>query len=104
MIMGHEIRVVHDGVEAVEAAELFQPDLVVMDLGMPRLNGFEAAKRIRQQPWGNEMVLIALTGWGQTDDRERSKAAGFDYHLTKAADPTALEQLLGTIAKKRTES
>ena len=103
-IMGHEIRVVHDGVEAVEAAELFQPDLVVMDLGMPRLNGFEAAKRIRQQPWGNEMVLIALTGWGQTDDRERSKAAGFDYHLTKAADPTALEQLLGTIAKKRTES
>ena len=65
-----------------------------MDLGMPRLNGFEAARRIREQPWGKEMVLVALTGWGQNDDRRRSKEAGFDHHLVKPLDFTALLKLL----------
>ncbi|MBL9123647.1 MAG: response regulator, partial [Planctomycetaceae bacterium] len=99
-LLGHEVRVVHDGVAAVAAAEQYRPRVVLMDLGMPRMNGFEAAQQIRQQPWGQKMVLVALTGWGQLEDRQRSQAAGFDYHVTKAADPEVLQQLLATIAQQ----
>jgi signal transduction histidine kinase/CheY-like chemotaxis protein len=91
---GHEVRVVHDGLVAVEEAASFRPDVVLLDIGMPKLNGYEAAGRIRQQPWGQGMVLIALTGWGQDEDRIRSQASGFDHHLVKPVDPAALERLL----------
>jgi CheY-like chemotaxis protein len=97
-MMGHEIHTTHDGLEAVQAAETFAPHVVLLDIGLPKLNGYEAARSIRAQPWGERMTLIALTGWGQDEDKRRASEAGFDHHLTKPVDPTALEQLLGLIA------
>jgi CheY-like chemotaxis protein len=92
--MGNEVRSAHDGLEAVDAAAEFQPDIVLLDLGLPKLNGFDAARRIREQPGGQERVLIALTGWGQEEDRCRTKDAGFDHHLTKPIDFEVLRELL----------
>jgi CheY-like chemotaxis protein len=69
----------------------------LLDIGMPKMNGYEAARQIRQQAWGKRMVLVALTGWGQEEDRRRSHEAGFDAHMTKPIEPAALEQLLGTL-------
>ncbi len=93
-MMGNEVHTAHDGLAAVGAAAAFQPDLVVLDLGLPKLNGFEAARRIRAQEGGAKMVLIALTGWGQEEDRRRSKEAGFDHHLTKPIDFNDLQKIL----------
>ena len=98
-ILGHEVRTAHDGVEAIGAAESFQPDAVLMDLGMPRMNGYEAARHIREQPWGQSMLLVATTGWGQDEDKRRSKEAGFDHHLVKPIDPTALRALLSRLTQ-----
>ena len=86
-ISGHETRMAHDGPEALQQAERFQPDVVFLDIGMPTLDGHETARLIRRQPWGKDMVLVALTGWGQSEDRRRSKDAGFNHHLVKPADP-----------------
>jgi PAS domain S-box-containing protein len=96
-ISGHETRMAHDGPEAVEQAGQFHPDVVFLDIGMPTLDGHETAKLIRQQPWGKDMVLVALTGWGQTEDRRRSKDAGFNHHLVKPADPAVVEKLLASL-------
>lgn len=93
-ILGCEVSVAHDGIEALETAATFRPDIVLMDLGMPRLNGYEAGKRLRQQPGGDKLVLIALTGWGQESDRQRTREAGFNYHLVKPVDPATLQGLL----------
>lgn len=93
-LLGNEARVASDGVEAVELAEQFHPQVILMDLGMPRLNGYEATQRIREQPWGRDIVIIALTGWGQEVDRARSKEAGCDGHLVKPVDLSDLEKLL----------
>jgi len=71
--------------------------VILMDLGMPRMNGYEAARHIRHQPWGEKILLIALTGWGQDTDRRKSKAAGFDHHLVKPADPQELLLLLASL-------
>jgi signal transduction histidine kinase/CheY-like chemotaxis protein len=95
-LRGSEVRIAHDGWEAVEAAAAFRPDIVLLDIGMPRLNGYEAARRIREQGRGERVVLIALTGWGQDEDRQRSTDAGFDFHLVKPVDFAALEQLLAS--------
>lgn len=92
--MGNDVRTANDGVEAVETAEAFGPDLVLLDIGMPRMNGFEACRRIREQAWGNRVTIVALTGWGQEEDKRRSQEAGFDDHLVKPVDPAALERLL----------
>lgn len=91
---GNEVRTAHDGIEALEVAESFQPGVVLMDLGMPKLNGYEAAMRIREQSWGKSLTLIAMTGWGQEHDRLRSHQAGFDHHLVKPVDLVALEDLV----------
>jgi CheY-like chemotaxis protein len=91
---GHETHMAHDGLEAVEAAKALQPDVILLDVGLPGLNGYEAARRIRKQQKDKRIVLVALTGWGQDDDRRRSKQAGFDAHLVKPVDPTALGKLL----------
>lgn len=96
-ISGHETRMAHDGHEALQQAEQFHPEVVFLDIGMPTLDGHETAKIIRQQPWGKNMVLVALTGWGQSEDRRRSKDAGFNHHLVKPADPAVVEQLLSSI-------
>jgi CheY-like chemotaxis protein/two-component sensor histidine kinase len=91
---GHETHKAYDGVEAVEAAERLRPDVVLLDIGLPRLNGYEACRQIREQPWGKNMVLVALTGWGTDEDRQRSREAGFDTHMVKPVDYDALLGLL----------
>jgi CheY-like chemotaxis protein len=95
---GNEVQVVQDGAAAVEAAAQFHPDVVLMDIAMPKLDGYEAAKQIRQQPWGKEMVLIALTGWGQQQDRRRTQDAGFDAHLTKPVNYEAIMTVLANLS------
>src|SRR5262249_58929769 len=89
-----DTRTAHDGLEAVEAAKKFRPDVALLDIGLPKLNGYDACRSIRAQPWGEGMVLIALTGWGQEEDKRRSKEAGFNFHLVKPVDLADLEKLL----------
>jgi CheY-like chemotaxis protein len=96
-MLGNEVRTAGDGVEAVEVAANFQPEIVLMDIGLPRLNGFDAARQIRDLPGGQAMVLVALTGWGQEGDRRRSREAGFDHHIVKPVDPVVLEELLAQL-------
>jgi len=93
-MMGHETRTAYDGLEAVQAAAAFQPEVVLLDIGLPKLNGYEAAREIRQKTWGKHVLLIALTGWGQEEDKRRAFEAGFDHHLTKPVDPASLEKIL----------
>ncbi len=93
-LMGNEVRTAHDGIEAIETAQEFRPKAILMDLGMPRLNGYEATRRIREQPWGRQMLIIALTGWGQEADRSQSQEAGCDGHLVKPVNLSDLESLL----------
>jgi signal transduction histidine kinase len=95
-LTGYEVKMAHDGLEAVEAAAKLLPQVVLLDIGMPNLNGYDAARQIRQQAWGKDMVLIALTGWGQEQDRERTREAGFDAHLLKPVDHDALIKLLAS--------
>jgi CheY-like chemotaxis protein len=96
-ILGNEVHTAHDGREAVDAATTLQPDLALLDIGMPRLNGYEACRRIREQPWAKSTVMVALTGWGQIEDVRRSEQAGFDHHLVKPVEPAALEKLLASL-------
>jgi CheY-like chemotaxis protein len=91
---GHEVRTASDGLEALRVAEEFRPQIVLLDIGMPKLDGYETARRLREQPWSQATRLFALTGWGQEEDRERARAAGFDRHLVKPVDPDTLSQLL----------
>ena len=91
---GHTIHVAHDGLDAVEMAAREQPDLVLLDLGLPRLNGYDAARRIRALPSGQSVVIVAVTGWGQDSDRQKTVEAGFDIHLVKPVDPDALMKLI----------
>jgi signal transduction histidine kinase len=92
-LAGHEVRIAYDGQQAVDLVETFRPALALLDIGMPRLNGYETARRLRKDAHGAGMTLVALTGWGQPDDRNRSLAAGFDHHLVKPVDPPMLEKL-----------
>jgi CheY-like chemotaxis protein len=94
-MLGNEVRTAGDGEAGIQIAELFRPDVILLDIGMPKLNGYEACRRIRDQSWGDKVTLIALTGWGQEEDRRRSQDAGFDHHLVKPVDPVALKKLLG---------
>jgi PAS domain S-box-containing protein len=96
-LSGNEVRVAHDGVQAVEAAESFRPEVVLMDVVMPRRNGYEATRRIREQPWGRNMIVIALTGWGQENDKVRSREAGCNGHLVKPVNLSDLEELLAEL-------
>lgn len=91
---GNETRTAYDGVEALEAASSFRPDVILLDIGLPELNGYDVARKIREQPWGKDIVLVALTGWGQEGDRLRSQEAGINHHFTKPVDPAALKELL----------
>ncbi|HEY8048187.1 MAG TPA: ATP-binding protein, partial [Ramlibacter sp.] len=92
-VMGHQVRSVHDGESAVSAAAQFAPHIVILDIGMPRLNGYEACRRIRAQHHEHRPLMVALTGWGQEQDIAQSQAAGFDRHLVKPIEAAALEQL-----------
>jgi CheY-like chemotaxis protein len=99
-LMGHEVRTAHDGLEALEAIEVFRPDVVLLDLGMPKLNGYETARRIRSEPWGRNAILVAVTGWAQDEDRRRTRDAGFDAHLVKPVGRETLEALLASVEPK----
>ena len=98
-MFGHEVRTANDGEAGVEVAAQFRPDVVLMDIGMPKLNGYEAARRIRQHPWGQRMLLVALTGWGHADDRKKSVEAGFDHHLVKPVKMDALTTLVSSLTR-----
>jgi CheY-like chemotaxis protein len=91
---GHEVQTVYDGLAAVEAVREFQPDVVLLDIGLPKLNGYEVCRRIRQLQSGGDAVVIALTGWGQDEDRQKSSDAGFDGHLVKPVEFGALVKLI----------
>jgi CheY-like chemotaxis protein len=93
-LSGHEVRTAHDGLEAVNAAASFLPDVVLLDIGLPGLNGYEAARRIRALPSGRTLKLVALTGWGQERDRQQSTESGFDVHLVKPVDHGVLLKLI----------
>ena len=95
-LLGADVHVVYDGPGALSAIDAFQPSVVLLDIGLPSMDGYEVARRIRQRPELNALTLIALTGWGQTEDRVRSREAGFQHHLVKPADPTVLQSLLET--------
>ena len=100
-LSGHETHTAHDGVEAVEATSRLQPDLVLLDIGLPRLNGYEAARRIREQHDHTGPMLVALSGWGQDEDRRRSEEAGFDAHLVKPVDEIVLDRLLVDLGARK---
>jgi signal transduction histidine kinase/CheY-like chemotaxis protein len=98
-LMGHETRTATNGIEGLGVAEEFRPRVVLCDIGLPGLNGYEVARRIRDQPWGAGMVLVAMTGWGQKGDR-RAEDAGFDFHLVKPVDPAKLSELVAGVSKE----
>jgi CheY-like chemotaxis protein len=93
-LMGNDVRTAHDGLEAVAAAAAYRPDLILLDIGMPKLNGYEACRRIREQPWGKGILIAAVTGWGQEEDRRLSRNVGFNHHLIKPVGHDAVEKLL----------
>ena len=100
-LQGHVVFVAHDGVAAYEMVRTKRPAVALLDIGMPGLNGYEVAQRVRQEAWGKRTLLIAATGWGQEDDRFQAFAAGFDAHLTKPFNPSELQQLLEDFTEKR---
>ena len=100
-ILGHEVQTALDGLEAIEKAEKFRPEVIVLDVGMPMLDGYEAASRIRQLPWGQEVVLIAVTGWGNEKDKLKSAEAGFNLHLVKPVDATTILEALDELDQAR---
>jgi CheY-like chemotaxis protein len=96
-LSGHETHVALDGVEAVKTAERILPDAVLLDIGLPRVDGYEVCRRIRQQPWGKGLTIVALTGWGQEEDRQKSREAGFNTHLVKPVDDEVIMNLLASL-------
>jgi PAS domain S-box-containing protein len=103
-IMGYETRTACDGAEALKAADEFRPEVALLDIGMPKKNGYDVARQIRTREWGKDIVLMAVTGWGQIEDRQRTFAAGFDHHLVKPVDPDVLARLLANLTAKRHEA
>jgi PAS domain S-box-containing protein len=99
-ITGNKTYMAHDGVEALEAIEKYRPEVVLLDIGLPRLDGHEVCRRVREQPWGKNIVIIALTGWGQEDDRRKSEEAGFNGHLVKPVDYDKLLELLSSLSAR----
>ena len=97
--MTYETRTAFDGLEAMEVSSVFRPHVVLLDIGMPRLNGYEACRRMRQEPWGRKAMMVALTGWGRDEDQQRSRQAGFDFHLVKPVDPSRLFRLLAAFPR-----
>lgn len=94
-LMDNETATAHDGLEALGAAASFRPDVILLDIGMPKLNGYDVARKIREHDWGRDMVLVALTGWGQEEDRRRSQEAGINFHLVKPVELSVLQNVLG---------
>ena len=99
-ILGYETRTAADGVSGWEAAQEFRPQTILLDIGIPKMNGYDVARHIREQPWGEKIVLIAVTGWGQAEDIQRTLEAGFDHHLVKPVDPADLTTLLSSVTSE----
>jgi DNA-binding response OmpR family regulator len=99
-LQGHDVRTAHDGMQALDEVMRFAPDVVILDIGMPGMNGYKVAAELRER--NVDVLLIAVTGWGQEEDRHRSRVAGFDYHLVKPVDFTTLSELLAARAAGRT--
>ena len=102
--VGYQVRTAYDGREALEVAAEFLPDAILMDIGMPRMNGYEAARELRQREWGRDVCLVAITGWGQSEDIRRTQSAGFDEHLVKPVDIALVRKVLGRPASKVTNA
>jgi CheY-like chemotaxis protein len=96
-MMGHTVHIAFDGPQAIDLAETHRPDAVLLDIGLPKLNGYDTATSMRTHAWGKRMALIAVTGWGEPADKRRSREAGFDHHLVKPVDLDALIGLLTTV-------
>jgi signal transduction histidine kinase len=96
-MMGNAVRTAHDGEAAIAEAEEFRPDVVLCDIGLPKKNGYEVARAIREQPWGKNIILIAVTGWGQEDDKCKSQEAGFDRHMVKPVEPLTLMKMIAEL-------
>jgi CheY-like chemotaxis protein len=94
---GHEVRTFYDGPSAIVGGAEFRPNLVLLDIGLPKMNGYEVARELRRMATGRSMLLVAFTGYGQDEDRRRVREAGFDYHLVKPLDPAVLEKILDTV-------
>ena len=92
--LGNEVQIVHDGLAAVERASEFRPQTIFLDIGLPGIDGYTACRRIREQPGGDQIQIVALTGWGQEEDRQRTQQAGFDHHLIKPATPVDIKRVL----------
>ncbi len=97
-LSNHEVLIAHDGEEALKMARDAMPEAMILDIGMPLITGDQVARAVRDEPWGAHVLMVALTGWGQPEDRERASAAGFDHHLTKPVDLDQMEKLLGDFA------
>jgi DNA-binding response OmpR family regulator len=99
-VMGYQTRVAHDGIEAIRAANDYRPRIVLLDLGLPKMNGLEVASAIRERDWGKNILLIALSGWGQEEDRRKTGIAGFDFHFVKPVDIEALAEIMTSKARQ----
>jgi two-component system CheB/CheR fusion protein len=97
-MMGHDVKMANDGPEAITVASRELPQVVLLDIGMPGMNGYDVARKLRAEPETQGVVLVAMTGWGQEEDMQRSKEAGFDHHLVKPVEPSVLSALLARIA------
>jgi CheY-like chemotaxis protein len=97
-LLGSETEIAHDGVEAVQKATTYRPDAILLDIGLPAMNGFDVCRIIRKEPWGQGIVIVAMTGWGQEEDRHRSTEAGFNGHLVKPVDPSDLLRALSELS------
>jgi CheY-like chemotaxis protein len=98
--LGNDVQVVHDGFTALETAEQFRPEAVLLDIGLPEMDGYDTARMLRELPACKDILIIAVTGWGQEDDREKGKLAGFNHHVVKPADSSTLMELLATARTK----
>jgi CheY-like chemotaxis protein len=100
-LLGHEVRSATDGLTGLETAQVFRPEVMFLDILMPRLSGYDLARSIREQQWGKQVSLVALSGWGQDDDQRRVQEAGFNHHLVKPVDFNAMLALLSDVAQNR---
>jgi DNA-binding response OmpR family regulator len=96
---GHETRVATDGAQAISVADEFKPNCVLLDLGLPRMDGYEVARRLRDRPYGSDVVLVALTGWAGRDIRSRAAEAGFDYHIVKPVNWDEVEKIVRRVVR-----
>ena len=102
-LLGHEVRSATDGLAGLETARVFLPEVMFLDILMPRLSGYDLARSIREQQWGKDVSLVALSGWGRDDDQRRVREAGFNHHLVKPVDFDAMLALLSDVARNRSQ-